>query len=276
MDKVSNIAILLATYNGALYLREQIDSLINQTFTDWHLFIHDDGSTDRTRDIIDTYARAYPTKISVLDYPSLGGACRNFFSLLETVEAPYYMFCDQDDVWLADKVEKTFCRMRLLEQQHPEAPLLVHSDLMLTDARLNVIDTSFVRNQHIKLEAIKIYEDYAATNTVTGCTTLFNQQAKACMRRPYDKAILHDAWLCLSVVARGGLVDFIDEPLVKYRQHGNNTLGSTDMSRQTLLHKIKNIRQMITSTIRHYREMNAVRPISVWSFIQAKNRYRSF
>lgn len=276
MDKVNNIAILLATYNGALYLREQIESLLNQTFTDWHLFIHDDGSTDGTRDIIDTYVRAYPTKISMLDYPSQGGACRNFFSLLETVEAPYYMFCDQDDVWLADKVEKTFCRMKLLEQQHHETPLIVHSDLMLTDACLNVIDTSFVRNQRIKLEAIKEYEDYAATNTVTGCTTLFNQQAKACMRRPYDKAILHDAWLCLSVVAQGGVVYFIDEPLVKYRQHGNNTLGSTDMRRQTLLHKIMNIRQLIISNIRHYREMNAVRPISVWSFIQAKNRYRSF
>lgn len=276
MDKVNNIAILLATYNGALYLREQIESLLNQTFTDWHLFIHDDGSTDGTRDIIDTYVRAYPTKISMLDYPSQGGACRNFFSLLETVEAPYYMFCDQDDVWLADKVEKTFCRMKLLEQQHHETPLIVHSDLMLTDACLNVIDTSFVRNQRIKLEAIKEYEDYAATNTVTGCTTLFNQQAKACMRRPYDKAILHDAWLCLSVVAQGGVVYFIDEPLVKYRQHGNNTLGSTDMRRQTLLHKIMNIRQLIISNIRHYHEMNAVRPISVWSFIQAKNRYRSF
>ena len=172
------------------------------------------------------------------------------------------------------KIETTYARLKTLEQQQPDIPLLVHSDLTLTDACLNVIDDSFVRNQRIKLAAIKTYEDYAATNTVTGCTTLFNQQAKACIRRPYDKAIMHDAWLCLSVVAQGGLVDFIDEPLVKYRQHDNNTLGSTDMSRQTLPHKIKNIRQMVIDIIRHYHEMNAVRPISIWSFIHAKNRYR--
>ena len=274
MDKVSNIAILLATYNGALYIREQIDSLLSQTFTDWHLYIHDDGSTDDTIAIIRALINEHPQKITLLEYPSQGGACRNFLSLLEAVEAPYYMFCDQDDVWMPTKIETTYARLKTLEQQQPDIPLLVHSDLTLTDACLNVIDDSFVRNQRIKLAAIKTYEDYAATNTVTGCTTLFNQQAKACIRQPYDKAIMHDAWLCLSVVAQGGLVDFIDEPLVKYRQHDNNTLGSTDMSRQTLPHKIKNIRQMVIDIIRHYHEMNAVRPISIWSFIHAKNRYR--
>lgn len=275
-NNYGNIAILLATYNGAQYIGEQLDSLLSQTFTDWHLYIHDDGSTDETVAIIKTYISEHPQKITLLDYPSQGGACRNFFSLLEAVDAPYYMFCDQDDVWLPDKIEKTFLRMKTLEQQRPAVPLLVHTDLMLTDARLNVIDSSFIRNQHIKLTAIRTFEDYAATNTVTGCTTLFNQQAKACIRRPYDKAIMHDAWLCLSVVVEGGIVDFIDEPLVKYRQHGSNTLGSTDMSRQTLLHKIRNVRQMVADNIRHYREMNAVSPISIWSFIHAKNRYRRF
>lgn len=272
----NQIAILMATYNGGQYVGEQIDSLLCQTFDDWHLYIHDDGSTDDTEDIIRTYASEHPLKITIMKYPSQGGACRNFLSMLEKVDAPYYMFCDQDDVWLRDKTEKTFDRMKTLEQQQADRPLLVHSDLMLTDAQLNVTDMSFIRNQHIKIAAIKTFEDYAATNTVTGCTTLFNQYAKACIRRPSDRAILHDAWLCLSVVAQGGVVSFIDEPLVKYRQHDNNTLGSTDMSQQTPLHKIRNIKQMIVDSIRHYREMNAVRPISIWSFIHAKNRYRSF
>lgn len=272
----SQIAILMATYNGARYVREQLDSLLCQTFTDWHLYIHDDGSTDGTIDVLKAYATDHPHKITLLDYKPQGGACRNFLSMMEAVEALYYMFCDQDDVWLPEKTEKTFLRLKTLERLSLGTPILVHSDLMITDAQLNVKDISFVKNQRIKMAAIKTFEDYAATNTVTGCTALFNHQAKMCIRRPYDKAIMHDAWLCLSIVAQGGIVDFIDEPLVKYRQHSHNVLGSTDMSRQTLSHKIMSIRRMVIDSISHYREMNAVRPLSVWSFIQAKNRYRSF
>ena len=124
------------------------------------------------------------------------------------------------------------------------------------------------------MAAIKTFEDYAATNTVTGCTALFNHQAKMCIRRPYDKAIMHDAWLCLSIVAQGGIVDFIDEPLVLYRQHGDNTLGARDMSKFTWLSKLRNLRRMMRDTIAHYHEMNAVRPISPLSFVKSKIRYK--
>lgn len=270
----NKIAILMATYNGAMYIREQMDSLLCQTFTDWHLYIHDDGSTDETADIIAGYVQANPDKITVLTYPSQGGACHNFFSLLEAVEAPYYMFCDQDDVWLTEKIEKSFARMTQTERDHPGKAILVHSDLLLTDARLNVTSSSFLSNQRIRTDVIKTFEDYAATNTVTGCTTLFNQQAKASIKRPYKKAIMHDAWLCLSVVADDGIIELVNEPLLKYRQHAGNALGSTDMSRQTTLHKLLNIKRIVTADIRHYREMNAIKPISLWSFIKAKWHYR--
>ena len=276
MDKVSNIAILLATYNGALYLREQIDSLLCQTFTGWHLYIHDDGSTDGTKDIIESYVQAHPMKVTLLDYPRQGGACRNFFSMLEAVDAPYYIFCDQDDVWLPEKMEKTFGRMQALERQFPEKPVIVHSDLMLVNESLHTLDTSFIRNQQIKIEAIKTFEDYAATNTVTGCTMLFNEMTKQCIKRPYEKAIMHDAWICLSVASQQGIIDFIDEPLTKYRQHSDNTLGARDMSQQTVMHKLKHIRRQISDDVRHYQEMNAVRRLSVIDFLKAKIRYKRY
>lgn len=276
MDKVSNIAILLATYNGALFLRELIDSLLCQTFTDWHLYIHDDGSADGTKDIIKSYVQAHPTKITLLEYPRQGSACANFFSLLEAVDAPYYMFCDQDDVWLPEKVEKTFRRMQELEKQSPGCPIIVHSDLMLVDESLRTLDTSFIRNQQIKLAAIKTFEDYSATNTVTGCTMLFNNLTKQCIKRPYEKAIMHDAWICLSVSSQQGIIDFIDEPLIKYRQHGGNTLGARDMSLQTWGYKLKHIRRQIGDNIRHYQEMNAVRRLSVIDFLKAKLRYKRY
>ena len=76
MKCTSTIAILMATYNGAAYLSQQLDSLLGQTFADWHLYIHDDGSTDGTNDILARYADVYPQQITVFDYPSQGGACR--------------------------------------------------------------------------------------------------------------------------------------------------------------------------------------------------------
>lgn len=272
--KKEQIAILMATYNGEKYLGEQIDSLLAQTCKDWHLYIHDDGSKDCTLSIIKEYIMHHSDRITLLDYPSQGGACHNFLSILEKVDAPYYMFCDQDDVWLPEKTEKTFRRMQEVELQSPERPVIVHSDLILVDKSLNILDTSFIRNQHIKINAIKTFEDYSATNTVTGCTMLFNHYVKESIKKPYDKAIMHDAWVCLSVASQQGIVDFIDEPLIKYRQHSDNTLGARNMSQQTLMHKLKYIHQQISDNIRHYQEMNAVRPLSIFDFLKAKLRYK--
>ncbi len=268
------IAILMATYNGAAYLSEQLDSILCQTFADWHLYIHDDSSDDETLEILSRYEREHQQQITILNYSPQGGACRNFFSLLDAVEAPYYMFSDQDDVWLPMKIEKTFERMNTIEQEAPGTPIVVHSDLCMVDASLQPIAPSFIRNQQIKIERIRHFEDYAATNTVTGCTMIFNQKAKQCMKMPKTKAMMHDSWICLSVVAHNGIVSFIDEPLVKYRQHGNNTLGATDISKMTMLHKLRIAHRMLKADIRHFQEMNAVRPLSIIEFIKAKIRYR--
>lgn len=276
MNHSEQIAILMATYDGDVYLREQIDSLLNQSFTDWHLYVHDDGSADDTVSILEDYSKQYPQKITLLQYPSQGGACRNFLSILDTVDAPYYMFSDQDDVWLPEKIEKSFNRMKLLEMQYSEKPIIIHSDLLVVDATLHTLAPSFIRNQQIKIGAMRSFEDYAATNTVTGCTMLFNHKAKQCIKKPYEKAIMHDAWICLSVVSHQGIVDFIDEPLIQYRQHGDNTLGARDMSLQTPIYKLRHLRRQILNDVRHYREMNALRSLSVVDFIKAKLRYKKY
>jgi glycosyltransferase involved in cell wall biosynthesis len=102
VKSTSTIAILMATYNGEKYLGEQIDSLLAQTNMDWQLYIHDDGSTDNTQAILQEYAQKH-SNIHILEYESQRGAMKNFLSLLQRVEADYYMFCDQDDVWLKQK-----------------------------------------------------------------------------------------------------------------------------------------------------------------------------
>ena len=97
----SRIAILMATYNGAVYLRAQLDSLMSQTRRDWTLYVQDDFSTDSTLDIIREYQQRYDN-IRLLEHTSQLGPMKNFMSMLEQVEADYYLFCDQDDVCVAD------------------------------------------------------------------------------------------------------------------------------------------------------------------------------
>ena len=89
----------MATYNGKKFLGEQIDSILSQSSRLWHLYIHDDGSTDGTVELLNDYANKYPEQITIMNYPSQGGALQNFTSLLEQVEADHYMFSDPDDVW---------------------------------------------------------------------------------------------------------------------------------------------------------------------------------
>ena len=105
------IAILLSTYNGSKYLREQLNSIIDQTVKDWILYVRDDGSTDETIDIIKEYVSLYPNINYIEDIQNLGSA-RSFMKLLSLVEADHYMFCDQDDVWLPTKIEVSLMEMK--------------------------------------------------------------------------------------------------------------------------------------------------------------------
>ena len=112
------IYILLATYNGEKYLKEQLDSLFEQTNQHWTLWIHDDNSKDNTVNIIKKYKSKYPDQIEFLDDDiSTGGAKENFTYLLDNIndDYDYIMFCDQDDVWLEDKIEITLKKMLEIE-----------------------------------------------------------------------------------------------------------------------------------------------------------------
>ena len=175
INSKSEIAILMATYNGEKYLGEQIDSILAQTYHDWHLYIHDDGSKDGTLSIIQEYVLNHPDKITLLDYPSQGGACKNFLSLLERVEAPYYMFCDQDDVWLPEKIEKKYAKIRELEKENHHTPIVVYSDLIVTDSNLNTISPSLWNIAGIYPEFVKSFDEMAANTLMSGCAMLFNQ-----------------------------------------------------------------------------------------------------
>ena len=229
------VDILLSTYNGERYLREQLDSVLAQTFADWRLIIRDDGSLDGTMPLLQEYADRYPDRIRLLTDGDRLGACRSFGRLLEQCgDAGYYAFCDQDDVWKPDKLALSMEVMTGAEAAHPGKPVVVHTDLQVVDERLNEICPSFWKYTHLCPDLQDKHLPYLAiSNSVTGCAMLFNGKARACALPMSGKAGMHDAWVALAAAARGGKIIPIHQSLVAYRQHGCNTLGAVPYSMAT-------------------------------------------
>ncbi len=274
MPETKSIAILMATYHGEKYIREQIDSILRQTNTQWVLYIHDDGSKDHTLDIIHDYVQSYPEKIHLLDYPSQGGACNNFFSLLERVDADYYMFADQDDVWHDDKIEKTMSLMVQKERELSDRPVVIHTDLNVVDESLKQIHPSFWSYSAIFPEAVKDTQDCVVC-IATGCTMLFNKQAKAAaFKWSHHYATMHDAWVLICCYAAGGEAVAYPQATIDYRQHGNNTLGAQDIHRLTLSYRWKHLVEMQKTNWGIYRMLNSVKPLSLLYFIYKRIQYK--
>ena len=220
------IDILLATYNGEKYLRAQIDSIFAQTYTDWRLVIRDDCSSDGTPAIIQEYATQYADKIVVIDNGNINiGATLSFAKLIEFSSAKYMMLCDQDDVWLEDKVELSIATIQEKEKDHTSnTPVLLFTDLKVVDENLNVLHDSFWRHQKYILNVISDYRKLLALNVVTGCTTIFNQASKRVVL-PMPADFVHDMWIAINVAYYGKLYS-IDKPTILYRQHSSNTVGA--------------------------------------------------
>lgn len=230
MYSTDKIAILMATYNGEKYICQQIDSIISQTCTDWELYIHDDGSTDNTIAAVESYVGKYPDKIHLIDGKSTGGAKYNFFYLFGQVEAPYYMTCDQDDVWLEKKIELTYDKMLDIEDK-ADIPCLVYTELHVVDSELNTIADTMSEYQSLDCHKRTINQ-FILQNSVTGCTMMVNRALRDKMLHitDIDNTIMHDWWAAL-VAAQFGKTAFIDEPTILYRQHGDNSLGALGINK---------------------------------------------
>lgn len=228
--KTDKIAILLATYNGERFLREQIDSLLRQSMQEWVLYIHDDGSKDNTMNVINEYVLKYPQKIIKIDGQPTGCARNNFFYLFRQVEAPYYMCCDQDDVWLEDKVKLTFEKMRELENEENSIPCLVYTELRVVDEGLKTISETMSEYQSLDC-TIHTINQYLIQNSVTGCTMMTNRALRDKMLEidNIENTIMHDWWIAL-VAAWFGRVSFIDNPTIMYRQHNGNSVGALQIN----------------------------------------------
>lgn len=225
---MKNIVVLLATYNGKNYLRQQLDSLLNQTFADFRIVVHDDGSTDGTIDILNEYRDNNPEKIELLYGQSCGSAKANFLWMLKEEEADVYFFCDQDDVWHETKIEKSLKALGDLSE-----PACVFSDMWVVDENLNELSDSFIR--YIGREpGNTAYTQILIDNPAAGCTMCFNRALRDLTvellpKLDLENIPMHDA-LVLALASITGEVKAIDEPLVYYRQTGSNIMGAVTES----------------------------------------------
>lgn len=269
-NKEKRIAILMATYNGRKYLGEQIDSILSQSSRQWHLYIHDDGSTDGTIELLNDYAEKHPEWVTILDYPSQGGALQNFMSLLEKVEADYYMFSDQDDVWHPTKVALSYQAMQEQEAMHPDKPIIVHSDVRVVDGDLNLLHPSYREYGHIYPDAVKDFKS-CVINITLGCAMLFNRKARAVsLDRSWQHALMHDGWVTTRTFAENGIVYAMPEALLEYRNHGDNTVGATDGARFTLGYRLSHFGQMLRLNIKQYRMLRSAGYGSIFTYYYHK------
>lgn len=220
------VNILMSTYNGQQFLAEQIRSIQDQSYTDWTLFIRDDGSSDNTKEILKDFERQ-DSRIHLIDSDKSDnlGVIKSFHKLVNHDRADYYFFSDQDDVWLPNKLE-----LSLKEAQNylADLPLMVYMDLKVVNQDLEIMTESMVKSQshHANTELVQELTE----NTVTGGVAMINH-ALAEMWQETDDILMHDWYLALLASAFGNLV-FIDQPGELYRQHSDNVLGARTLSKR--------------------------------------------
>lgn len=255
------IQVLMSTYNGKDYLREQIDSILAQNCkekmgVDLKLFIRDDGSKDGTQKILDEYAEKYPDKISWYQGENIG-VIKSFFELIEKsdVKAEYYAFSDQDDYWHKEKLSAGIEQIKSMTNDDVKEPLLYCCSQLLVDENLKEIDNTMTRK-----EKRASFENAVVENIVTGCTIVMNKTLRDMAKAyPPKFTVMHDWWFYL-LASCYGKVYYDKNQYISYRQHGTNTVGYNTSKVKEFKDRVKrfrgnrqNITKQLSEFIRIYK-----------------------
>jgi len=254
------ISILLTTFNSELFLEEQLNSIINQNYSNWILYIRDDNSTDYTKEIIRKYEEEYKNIVYLKDFEEKRGATMSFLWLLTKVESDYYMFCDHDDVWLPNKIQLTLDKMLESDIDGNQIPIIIHTDLVVVDKNLNLISDSFWKYSNLDITDVS-YNNLAHKNCITGCTMMINNTAKKLINIEENINFPHDSWIGLLVSYNNGIILSLDTPTILYRQHENNLIG---------IYKKKSILTIIEENIKRFKVLNKINNYSFFQYIKLK------
>ena len=221
------IIILLSTWNGEKYLRQQLDSLVSQTVIDrMQILVRDDGSSDETVAILKEYEKT--GKLTFYQGKNLGSTQSFFQLLIDAPKADYYAFCDQDDYWLKEKVGKAVQGIEKIQE-----PALYCSRKIIVDQDLHELPRSDVD------PSMSVLDNFIRNNKASGCTMVINHKLREIFLRYRPQMVpFHDSWIYKLALFFGKVV-YSRESYIKYRQHGNNVTGAEAHGIQLLLKRLK-------------------------------------
>lgn len=212
------VVVFMSTYNGESYIKEQINSILNQTFKNIEIIIRDDGSIDGTKEILREYSKKY-TNIKLIEGKNVG-VSKSFSILLKYhIEADYYAFCDQDDVWLENKIDVAINKLSMFKDR----PAFYYSEVTAVNNEMRVL----FKSNYTGIDTLG--SSFSATPAI-GCTVVFNNFLKEIIEKNEisDNIIMHDLYLYRVCLAIGGTVVHDKNSYIYYRQHDNNVVGITN------------------------------------------------
>lgn len=241
--KIRRVAVLMSTYNGEKYIDDQIRSIAGQVVSQdvqVRLYVHDDGSTDHTLNMLKALKLEFQELITIITEPSKNvGVKASFFSLIKSpsITADYYFLSDQDDIWEKHKISDF---LELFSEMSKDKPCGVYSDLWIADKNANSTGEKMSQIAHWKKEIID-FKFLSFDYRVVGCAFAINNAARLEFKNSVSLDLInsvnmHDSFLALLISATGEL-HLLDKPTVYYRQHEGNVIGALK-KRETITQKI--------------------------------------
>lgn len=233
MKSMDKIIVLMSTYNGEQYIEEQIESILSQEDVEVQLLVRDDGSVDKTKEILNTYKNK--GKLEWYTGENKGPA-KSFMDLMyRAPKADFYAFSDQDDYWLPRKL---YCAVERLKSCSQNVAGLYYGNTTLVDAELKPL------TQYAYEYIFDEFRYALVSSNATGCTMCFNRKLLETIRMYLPEyQIMHDGWIHKVCLAVGGNVFFDKKSYIYYRQHGNNVIGGGTSARKRWKQRINTIRK---------------------------------